>query len=713
MNRKLGIQNFRVFDEKGAQFKLAPITVLTGCNSSGKSSVIKAMMLFKSFLKDFAGDYHSKNMKPIPSYTLELNQGEHKLARFDKSLNKGSKSDEMVFSWSKHSIFANKEIKVEYVFKENTKNKLGNGYLHQIRIIAEGKCIYRLRYDMDENEQTYEIDHQAFRNMFFDFSDTLSNGDTFSVDFASTDAFFKNKQHDIFEVIKTLNGAIKSKRFNSAYLYLKNGTNSQLEKLIKFLESLNTTDLKNKTLFFSPGYEYLKDATKENINTLLFGLIESQCVKDTSFHHYESLIDSFIDSKHVYFKDYFAEMEVSYMSKMYNETFEFTDSFFKDFEMNSKSFISRTVDYLKSLSSTSDCSFNLSFLNFPNKHDEFEKVCFILFAFSEYVEIGYRRENNTTSKGHVKKADSNIEKKPQNHEVYTIQKKFNTWLEFIELFLEDVIFNLPEFLDNVEFINSSRPKVERSYDLSNIGTFNSLLKDYVSYNERRIIYDYKKNDEIGFVEQFYKLGIFVRKWVKELEIADDIIFEPAEDGPGIYIYLVNNEERVLLADLGYGVTQVLSMLLKIELSIIDSFEEGKSTDTIIDGDHTADTQSNRGTTIVIEEPEANLHPKLQSKLADMFMEANEKHNINFILETHSEYLIRKFQTLVADPEHSAKSQDIAIYYLYHPDNVPAGKKQVEDLEMRPDGFLKKDFGEGFFDEASNLTFKLLKFQSLN
>ena len=97
----------------------------------------------------------------------------------------------------------------------------------------------------------------------------------------------------------------------------------------------------------------------------------------------------------------------------------------------------------------------------------------------------------------------------------------------------------------------------------------------------------------------------------------------------------------------------------------------------------------------------------------MFMEANELYNINFILETHSEYLIRKLQYLVANPEHSAKSEDISIYYMYHPDKIPEGQTQVVDLEIRPDGLLKKDFGEGFFDEASSWTFELLKLQSLN
>ena len=102
----------------------------------------------------------------------------------------------------------------------------------------------------------------------------------------------------------------------------------------------------------------------------------------------------------------------------------------------------------------------------------------------------------------------------------------------------------------------------------------------------------------------------------------------------------------------------------------------------------------------------------QSKLADMFMEANELYNINFILETHSEYLIRKLQYLVANPEHSAKAEDISIYYMYHPDKIPEGQTQVVDLEIRPDGLLKRIL-EKAFDEASSWTFELLKLQSLN
>ena len=43
------LNNFRVFDNV-AEFKLPQITILTGRNNSGKSSVIKALLLLEDYL---------------------------------------------------------------------------------------------------------------------------------------------------------------------------------------------------------------------------------------------------------------------------------------------------------------------------------------------------------------------------------------------------------------------------------------------------------------------------------------------------------------------------------------------------------------------------------------------------------------------------------------------------------------------------------------
>ena len=110
--------------------------------------------------------------------------------------------------------------------------------------------------------------------------------------------------------------------------------------------------------------------------------------------------------------------------------------------------------------------------------------------------------------------------------------------------------------------------------------------------------------------------------------------------------------------------------------------------------------------IVIEEPESNLHPNFQSKLADMLVEASRKFNIQFIIETHSEYLIRKLQFLTATGE--IKPEMTQIYYFHHPERIPEGEgeAQIRKINIEKNGALSKNFGPGFFDEASTLFFLL-------
>ena len=48
--KHFGVGNFKVFNEL-TDFELAPLTILTGKNNSGKSSLLKALLLFKKNLK--------------------------------------------------------------------------------------------------------------------------------------------------------------------------------------------------------------------------------------------------------------------------------------------------------------------------------------------------------------------------------------------------------------------------------------------------------------------------------------------------------------------------------------------------------------------------------------------------------------------------------------------------------------------------------------
>ena len=90
-----------------------------------------------------------------------------------------------------------------------------------------------------------------------------------------------------------------------------------------------------------------------------------------------------------------------------------------------------------------------------------------------------------------------------------------------------------------------------------------------------------------------------------------------------------------------------------------------------------------------------------------FVEAYQKYNIHFIIETHSEYLIRKLQVLVADKENKLTPNDVSLNYVDKDENGISINRKIEILE---DGRLSEPFGPGFFDEADSLAMDLMKYK---
>jgi len=114
-------------------------------------------------------------------------------------------------------------------------------------------------------------------------------------------------------------------------------------------------------------------------------------------------------------------------------------------------------------------------------------------------------------------------------------------------------------------------------------------------------------------------------------------------------------------------------------------------------------------TILIEEPEAFLHPNWQSSLIDFFLFCQRMYDVQFIIETHSEYLIRKLQYFVAT--NIINPSDISLYYFSEKKNVVNNEECVIKINILEDGGLDKDFGQGFFDEAINLKLEIFKLKN--
>jgi len=112
-------------------------------------------------------------------------------------------------------------------------------------------------------------------------------------------------------------------------------------------------------------------------------------------------------------------------------------------------------------------------------------------------------------------------------------------------------------------------------------------------------------------------------------------------------------------------------------------------------------------TIIFEEPETGLHPAFQSKMAEMIVDIQKTFNLNLIIETHSEYIIRKLQYLTATEK--INPEEVKIYYFNNPKKIPKDEDQIKKITIAKDGSLSDNFGTGFIDEATNMKFELLRF----
>ena len=237
-----------------------------------------------------------------------------------------------------------------------------------------------------------------------------------------------------------------------------------------------------------------------------------------------------------------------------------------------------------------------------------------------------------------------------------------------------------------------------------------VLKDKIHYiqahsvDQRTQYVVYDKNDYMAQVIHSFAsanalLGtegdIFLKRWMKEFEIGEDYRIT-SRDGEAYTLHILHEDGHdENLADAGMGTNQLMSILLQLATLIHQERQAGYFS------------------TIIIEEPEQNLHPALQSKLALLFQELSERYGFYLIIETHSEYLIRLTQVLMAyGPESIDKNSDVdmleGMKNIYKPFKVYYFPKEgvPYDMEYREDGCFTNEFGTGFFDEASNLAFKL-------
>lgn len=188
----------------------------------------------------------------------------------------------------------------------------------------------------------------------------------------------------------------------------------------------------------------------------------------------------------------------------------------------------------------------------------------------------------------------------------------------------------------------------------------TILKDHYFYNSESDTFE--KRDSVTLQES-------VNLWFSVMGIHD---FDASSESEIIRLLLNSSKDsstQVNIADVGFGVSQIFPIVL-----------EG--------------LRMNPGQTLLLEQPEIHLHPRMQMQLADYLISlalAGKK----VIIETHSDHIVNRLVRRMAEDKSGELAKMMGVYFVSQGDN---GSKIEEVALSQKEGIV--NWPEEFFDQAA-------------
>ena len=182
----------------------------------------------------------------------------------------------------------------------------------------------------------------------------------------------------------------------------------------------------------------------------------------------------------------------------------------------------------------------------------------------------------------------------------------------------------------------------------------------------------------GQPEQPFAQGIAY--WLQQMGVASDFSVRPVADHSDEYQVLLKSHAaacEVNLADLGFGISQLLPVLVQVFYAQPNS-------------------------TVWLEQPEIHLHSHVQAGLADLLIagvqaqENGQPRHVQIIVESHSEHFLNRLQRRIA--EGVISHTDVALYFC----SRNGTQTQIEALNVDTYGEIANWPENLFGDEMTDI-----------
>ena len=305
---------------------------------------------------------------------------------------------------------------------------------------------------------------------------------------------------------------------------------------------------------------------------------------------------------------------------------------------------------------------------FKSDDDQLNDFCVKISNTSSQKEFIYKLHKNGSLFEKRENVEDSINQKPDD---FHLLKNYGSWYQSNHHFpmdnswLSTLAPAYEDLFQNTYYLAPLREYPKRTYLWS--GERPQDVGKYGELTVAALLASQKKDLEVE---------LSVARALRKLELIHNFRVHRITPNRGDYEILVQktpNSAEVLITDVGFGVSQVLPILVLCYYAP-------------------------KGATLIFEQPEIHLHPSVQAGLADIFIEVIKTRNMQIIIESHSEHLLRRLQRRIAEEKDGFTNDDAALYFCKMNDQ---GDSELVTLDIDdygnicnyPDGFFGDEMGD--------------------